>query len=199
MAHTVITVGREYGSGGRLIAQKAAEALGIPFFDRSIINMAAEETGLSADFIRRTEQQKTSSFLYNLYMSTQSLPVNDQVFIAQSEVIRRVAAEGPCIIVGRCADYVLRNQSGVDALNLFIHAPMEERIRRVREEYKVQAPDLRLYILKQDKNRAAYYEHFTDGQWGKAQNYHLAVSIGLGLETIVRLLTDLMRDRGLGA
>ena len=193
MAHTVITVGREYGSGGRLIAQKAAEALGIPFFDRSIINMAAEETGLSADFIRRTEQQKTSSFLYNLYMSTQSLPVNDQVFIAQSEVIRRVAAEGPCIIVGRCADYVLRNQSDVDALNLFIHAPMEERIRRVREEYKVQAPDLRLYILKQDKNRAAYYEHFTDGQWGKAQNYRL------GLETIVRLLTDLMRDRGLGA
>ena len=199
MAHTVITVGREYGSGGRLIAQKAAEALGIPFFDRSIINMAAEETGLSADFIRRTEQQKTSSILYNLYMSTQSLPVNDQVFIAQSEVIRRVAAEGPCIIVGRCADYVLRNQSDVDALNLFIHAPMEERIRRVREEYKVQAPDLRLYILKQDKNRAAYYEHFTDGQWGKAQNYHLAVSSGLGLETIVRLLTDLMRDRGLGA
>ena len=199
MAHTVITVGREYGSGGRLIAQKAAEALGIPFFDRSIINMAAEETGLSADFIRRTEQQKTSSFLYNLYMSTQSLPVNDQVFIAQSEVIRRVAAEGPCIIVGRCAHYVLRNQSDVDALNLFIHAPMEERIRRVREEYKVQAPDLRLYILKQDKNRAAYYEHFTDGQWGKAQNYHLAVSSGLGLETIVRLLTDLMRDRGLGA
>ena len=199
MAHTVITVGREYGSGGRLIAQKAAEALGIPFFDRSIINMAAEETGLSADFIRRTEQQKTSSFLYNLYMSTQSLPVNDQVFIAQSEVIRRVAAEGPCIIVGRCADYVLRNQSDVDALNLFIHAPMEERIRRVREEYKVQAPDLRLYILKQDKNRAAYYEHFTDGQWGKAQNYHLAVSSGLGLETSVRLLTDLMRDRGLGA
>ena len=199
MAHTVITVGREYGSGGRLIAQKAAEALGIPFFDRSIINMAAEETGLSADFIRRTEQQKTSSFLYNLYMSTQSLPVNEQVFIAQSEVIRRVAAEGPCIIVGRCADYVLRNQSDVDALNLFIHAPMEERIRRVREEYKVQAPDLRLYILKQDKNRAAYYEHFTDGQWGKAQNYHLAVSSGLGLETIVRLLTDLMRDRGLGA
>ena len=199
MAHTVITVGREYGSGGRLIAQKAAEALGIPFFDRSIINMAAEETGLSADFIRRTEQQKTSSFLYNLYLSTQSLPVNDQVFIAQSEVIRRVAAEGPCIIVGRCADYVLRNQSDVDALNLFIHAPMEERIRRVREEYKVQAPDLRLYILKQDKNRAAYYEHFTDGQWGKAQNYHLAVSSGLGLETIVRLLTDLMRDRGLGA
>ena len=199
MAHTVITVGREYGSGGRLIAQKAAEALGIPFFDRSIINMAAEETGLSADFIRRTEQQKTSSFLYNLYMSTQSLPVNDQVFIAQSEVIRRVAAEGPCIIVGRCADYVLRNQSDVDALNLFIHAPMEERIRRVREEYKVQAPDLRLYILKQDKNRAAYYEHFTDGQWGKPQNYNLAVSSGLGLETIVRLLTDLMRDRGLGA
>lgn len=199
MAHTVITVGREYGSGGRLIAQKAAEALGIPFFDRSIINMAAEETGLSADFIRRTEQQKTSSFLYNLYMSTQSLPVNDQVFIAQSEVIRRVAAEGPCIIVGRCADYVLRNQSGVDALNLFIHAPMEERIRRVREEYKVQAPDLRLYILKQDKNRAAYYEHFTDSVWGKAENYHLAINSTIGLDTTVELILALAKERGLQA
>lgn len=199
MAHTVITVGREYGSGGRLIAQKAAEALGIPFFDRSIINMAAEETGLSADFIRRTEQQKTSSFLYNLYMSTQSLPVNDQVFIAQSEVIRRVAAEGPCIIVGRCADYVLRNQSGVDALNLFIHAPMEERIRRVREEYKVQAPDLRLYILKQDKNRAAYYEHFTDSVWGKAENYHLAINSTIGLDTTVDLILALAKERGLQA
>lgn len=199
MAHTVITVGREYGSGGRLIAQKAAEALGIPFFDRSIINMAAEETGLSADFIRRTEQQKTSSFLYNLYMSTQSLPVNDQVFIAQSEVIRRVAAEGPCIIVGRCADYVLRNQSDVDALNLFIHAPMEERIRRVREEYKVQAPDLRLYILKQDKNRAAYYEHFTDSVWGKAENYHLAINSTIGLDTTVELILALAKERGLQA
>ena len=197
MAHTVITVGREYGSGGRLIAQKAAEALGIPFFDRSIINMAAEETGLSADFIRRTEQQKTSSFLYNLYMSAHNLPVTDQVFIAESEVIRKVAGEGPCVIVGRCADYVLRRQEGV--LNVFIHAPLDERIFRTKETYQVDAPDIRSYVLKQDKNRAAYYEHFTDGQWGKAQNYHLAVSSGLGLETIVRLLTDLMRDRGLGA
>lgn len=139
MAHTVITVGREYGSGGRLIAQKAAEALGIPFFDRSIINMAAEETGLSADFIRRTEQQKTSSFLYNLYMSTQSLPVNDQVFIAQSEVIRRVAAEA-LHHRGPLRRYVLRNQSDVDALNLFIHAPMEERIRRVGRSTRSRPP-----------------------------------------------------------
>lgn len=196
MAHTVVTIGREYGSGGRLIAQRAADALGLPFFDRSIINLAAEETGLSADYIRQTEQQKTSSFLYNLYMSTQSLPVNDQVFIAQSQVIRRVAAEGPCVIVGRCADYVLRNQPDIQPLNIFIHAPLEDRIKRAQEEYNVQAPDTRLYVLKQDKNRTAYYEHFTDGRWGKAQNYHLAVSSGLGIDTVVRLMVDLMRDRG---
>lgn len=199
MSIPVITISREYGSGGRAIGEKLAKELGIPFYNKELILMAAKESGLSEEYIKKAEQQKSTSFLYGLYMGAQQLPMNDQIFLIQSKIIREIAEKGPCVIVGRCADYVLRNQSGVDALNLFIHAPMEERIRRVREEYKVQAPDLRLYILKQDKNRAAYYEHFTDGQWGKAQNYHLAVSSGLGLETIVRLLTDLMRDRGLGA
>ena len=159
----IITIGREFGSGGREMGRRLAEELGIAYYDQEIISEISRRTELSEQYVKK------------------------------------MAEKSDCVIVGRCADYVLRNQSDVDALNLFIHAPMEERIRRVREEYKVQAPDLRLYILKQDKNRAAYYEHFTDGQWGKAQNYHLAVSSGLGLETIVRLLTDLMRDRGLGA
>ena len=187
MAHTVITVGREYGSGGRLIAQKAAEALGIPFFDRSIINMAAEETGLSADFIRRTEQQKTSSFLYNLYMSTQSLPVNDQVFIAQSEVIRRVAAEGPCIIVGRCADYVLREHPRLRSV--FIHADMESRKQRVVEEYGQARQGVEQMLMQADKKRANYYDYYTDRRWGDARNYDLCVSSSrLGIDRTVELL-----------
>lgn len=160
MAHTVITIGRQFGSGGRIVAQRIAEELHIPFYDKAVIDMAAKETGLSQEFIRQAEQKKTSSFLYNLYMSAHNLPVTDQVFIAESDVIRRVAAEGPCVIVGRCADYVLQRQEGV--LNLFIHAPLEERIFRTREAYKVDTPDIRAYVLKQDKNRSAYYEHFTD-------------------------------------
>lgn len=95
MAHTVITIGRQFGSGGRIVAQRVAETLHIPFYDKAVIDLAAKETGLSEEFIRQAEQKKTSSFLYNLYMSTQNLPVTDQVFIAESEVIRKVAPSGP--------------------------------------------------------------------------------------------------------
>ena len=195
MAHTVITIGRQFGSGGRIVAQRVAETLHIPFYDKAVIDLAAKETGLSEEFIRQAEQKKTSSFLYNLYMSTQNLPVTDQVFIAESEVIRKVAAVGPCVIVGRCADYVLRNQEGV--LNLFIHAPLDERIFRAKEEYKVDAPDVKAYVLKQDKNRAAFYEHFSDRAWGKAENYHLAINSTIGLNTTVDLILALSEERGL--
>ena len=195
MAHTVITIGRQFGSGGRIVAQRVAEILHIPFYDKAVIDLAAKETGLSEEFIRQAEQKKTSSFLYNLYMSTQNLPVSDQVFIAESDVIRKVAAAGPCIIVGRCADYVLRNQEGV--LNLFIHAPLDERIFRAKEEYKVEAADVRAYVLKQDKRRAAFYEHFSDRVWGKAENYHLAINSTIGLDTTVDLILALAEERGL--
>ena len=195
MAHTVITIGRQFGSGGRIVAQRVAETLHIPFYDKAVIDLAAKETGLSEEFIRQAEQKKTSSFLYNLYMSTQNLPVTDQVFIAESEVIRKVAAVGPCVIVGRGADYVLRNQEGV--LNLFIHAPLDERIFRAKEEYKAEAPDVKAYVLKQDKNRAAFYEHFSDRAWGKAENYHLAINSTIGLNTTVDLILALAEARGL--
>ena len=195
MAHTVITIGRQFGSGGRIVAQRVAESLDIPFYDKAVIDLAAKETGLSEEFIRQAEQKKTSSFLYNLYMSTQNLPVSDQVFIAESDVIRKVAAVGPCVIVGRCADYVLRNQEGV--LNLFIHAPLDERIFRAKEEYKVEAADVRAYVLKQDKRRAAFYEHFSDRVWGKAENYHLAINSTIGLDTTVDLILALAEERGL--
>ena len=195
MAHTVITIGRQFGSGGRIVAQRVAESLRIPFYDKAVIDLAAKETGLSEEFIRQAEQKKTSSFLYNLYMSTQNLPVSDQVFIAESDVIRKVAAVGPCVIVGRCADYVLRNQEGV--LNLFIHAPLDERIFRAKEEYKVEDADVRAYVLKQDKRRAAFYEHFSDRVWGKAENYHLAINSTIGLDTTVDLILALAEERGL--
>ena len=195
MAHTVITIGRQFGSGGRIVAQRVADSLHIPFYDKAVIDLAAKETGLSEAFIRQAEQKKTSSFLYNLYMSAHNLPVTDQVFIAESEVIRRVAGEGPCVIVGRCADYVLQRQEGV--LNIFLHAPLDERIFRTRETYQVDASDLRSYVLKQDKGRAAYYEHFTNRVWGQAEHFHLAVNSTIGLDAVADLILLLAEKQGL--
>lgn len=193
MSYPVITIGREFGSGGRIIAQRVAETLNLPFYDKALINLAAKETGLSEQYIREAEGHKTSSFLYSLYMSTQTLPINDQVFIAQSDVIRKVAAEGPCVIVGRCSDYVLRDHPSV--LNIFVHAPLEQRVERAKSEYKVEAKDLRAYVLKQDKNRAAFYEHFVERPWGKCQDYDLAISSRMGLDTVVRIIVDLAEER----
>lgn len=190
MHSTIITIGREYASGGRLIAQRLAKALSIPFYDKELITRAAAKTGLSEQFIREAEQKKTSSFLYNLYFSAQSLPLSDQVFIAQSGVIQEVAASGACVIVGRCADYVLKDRP--NCLHVFVHAPLEDRMRRAQEVYGVTAPDLESHVLKHDKSRAAYYNHFTTGQWGKCQNYDLVINSHLGLEVAVELIQRLV-------
>ena len=144
MKYPTITIGREYGSGGRLVGRRVAEDLGIPFYDKELIAMAAKETGFSEEFVRENEQKRSSGFLANLYFNTQSLPMSDQVFIAQSNIIKKVADEGPCVIVGRCADYVLENQP--NCLHVFIHAPLEERIRRVKEFYNLNVEDVRAYI-----------------------------------------------------
>lgn len=197
MSIPVITISREYGSGGRAIGEKLAKELGIPFYNKELILMAAKESGLSEEYIKKAEQQKSTSFLYGLYMGAQQLPMNDQIFLIQSKIIREIAEKGPCVIVGRCADYVLRRQEGV--LNVFIHAPLDERIFRTKETYQVDAPDIRSYVLKQDKNRAAYYEHFTDSVWGKAENYHLAINSTIGLDTTVELILALAKERGLQA
>lgn len=189
MSLPVLTIGREFGSGGRIIARKVAEALQIPFYDRALISMAAEETGLSEDYVRETEQKPTASFLYNLYMSTQNLPISDQVFLAQSDVIRQVAAKGPCVIVGRGADYVLRDQAG--CRNLFIHAPLEQRIERARAVYQVAATNYKAFVLREDKRRAVYYSRYTGQVWGKVQNYDLTINSGLGLDTATELICSL--------
>ena len=121
MHYPVITISREYGSGGRAIGERLAKELGVPFYDKELIFMAAKESGLSEEYIKKTEQMKSTSFLYGLYMSAQQLPMNDQIFLVQSKIIRQVAQEGPCVIVGRCADYVLRERK--DLLSVFIRWP----------------------------------------------------------------------------
>lgn len=184
--NTVITIGREYGSGGRIIAQRLAERVGIPFYDKEVIQEVARKTGFAEHFIQNSERRPTNSFLYDLYFSAQSLSLQDQVFIAQSTVIKDLADKGGCVIVGRCADYILRERE--NTLRVFIHAPLAERARRAAEDYGDKQENMESYVLRQDKQRASYYNYFTSVRWGDSKNFDLCINSALGLNTAVELI-----------
>lgn len=164
MSIPVITISREYGSGGRAIGEKLAKELGIPFYNKELILMAAKESGLSEEYIKKAEQQKSTSFLYGLYMGAQQLPMNDQIFLIQSKIIREIAEKGPCVIVGRCADYVLRERK--DLLSVFIHAPLSFRAQRAQKVYEKTASNIEDFVKKKDKKRAAFYNYFSQNEMG---------------------------------
>ena len=193
MKKYVITVSREYGSGGRLIAKRLAEELGIGFYDGELLSLVAKESGYTEDFVRRNDQKKTQSLLYHLYIGSQILPASDMIFIAQSRVIKDLYNKESCVIVGRCADYVLRGNDRV--INTFITAPLESRIARVRDEYGEQADNYKAYISKKDKNRIAYYNYFADDAWGKVQTYDISVNSDIGIEKSTELIAEYVRDR----
>lgn len=186
MKKTVITIGRQYGSGGRIVAQKLSDRLGIPYYDKEIIQTVAKETGLSEDYIKELDQKPTNSFLYDLVFATQGPTIPDQVYIAQSKVIRQVAQNGPCVIVGRCADYVLREVP--HRLSVFVCAPLEERMERAKTEYGIQNANLETFVLRQDKQRASYYNYFATGKWGDGAGYDLCVNSRIGLEAAVDVI-----------
>lgn len=186
MSIPVITISREYGSGGRAIGEKLAKELGIPFYNKELILMAAKESGLSEEYIKKAEQQKSTSFLYGLYMGAQQLPMNDQIFLIQSKIIREIAEKGPCVIVGRCADYVLRERK--DLLSVFIHAPLSFRAQRAQNVYEKTASNIEDFVKKKDKKRAAFYNYFSQNKWGDARHYHLAISSVYGVDFAVEVL-----------
>lgn len=187
MKHIVITIGREYGSGGRLIAKKLSEEMGITFYDKQLISDVAKKTGFSEHFIRNAEHQRpTNSFLYDLYTSVQTPSVPDQVFIAQAKIIKEAAAREACVIVGRCADYILRDQP--NCLKVFINAPLDQRVRRAREEYGVQEANLESFVIRQDKARASYYNYFATGRWGQSREYDLCINSRIGIDAAVAVI-----------
>lgn len=190
MKYPIITIGREHGSGGRLIAQKVAEKLGIPLYDKKLIRMIAADSGLSENYVESAEKKRTSSFLYNIYFDSNNLPVDDQLFITQSNIIKQVAQEGPCVIVGRCGDYVLRDRD--DCLKVFIYAPVEERMERVTDVYGEKTNDAKKYLEKYDKQRASYYNRFTETKWGDPHNYHLMLNSTIGIDTIADYIVKLV-------
>lgn len=191
MSLPVITIGREFGSGGRLIGKKVAEELGIPFYDREIISMTARRSGFAHDIIEKAENTRPQSIIYTLFMTSQELPLADQVFITESKIILELAGEGPCVIVGRCADYTLRDSP--KCLRTFICAPIEERVARARDTYGVDVENLESFVQKEDKRRASYYNYFTPYRWGAGRHYHMILSSSLGLDLTARLIIQAAR------
>ena len=209
----IITISREYGSGGRLIGKLVAEALGYKFYDKEIIDMSAQESGLSPEFIKKTEQNLSSGFLYHLLLGTsysgsagniassvaggQTLPLADQVFNAERKVIIDLAKQGNCVIVGRCADYILRTSEEInskDLLNVFIYGEMEEKIKRIEDLYKEPEQAAKKTIQTIDKHRANHYNTFTDSTWGDRKNYDVMLnSSSTGIEQTARIVEEIAK------
>ncbi|MBQ7653919.1 MAG: cytidylate kinase-like family protein [Clostridia bacterium] len=189
----VITISREFGSAGREIGEKAAKALGIPFYDRAIILKAAENSGLSEDFIEKEEQRVTNSMLFNLStggIANQNFQfMSDQIYIAQSRAIREYADEGSCVIVGRCADYILRED--VKCLNVFIYADKYFKLNRIMQKYALDQSAAEKMIKESDKKRSRHYRFYTSMEWGEKENYALCINSGkLGVENAVQIIID---------
>ncbi len=183
----VVTIAREYGSGGRLIGQRLAELLNVDFYDKNIITMTAEKSGLSEEFLTRNDQRKKRlGFLPNVIINSKSLPLSDQVYLAQSMVIQEAADKGPCVIVGRCADYVLRDNPR--CIKVFVHAPLEEKIKRIREDYGEDVADPAAFAARIDKERAAHYNYITLNKWDDVHNYDLVINSSVGIEETARLI-----------
>ena len=199
MSKRIITISREFGSGGRTIGKMVAEKLGIAFYDKELITLAAEESGFAEHLFEKNDRNITNSLLYSLsmYGNTMGLydmPLNDKLFIAQSKTIQNVAEKGPCVIVGRCADYVLRNKPNV--LNVFIHSDMESKVRRVVEDYGVESDNVVELINKTDKRRASYYEYYSSQKWGAVESYDFCMdSSYLGLGGTVELIRAMVEHK----
>lgn len=198
----IITISRMFGSGGHEIGDKLAKELDIPFYDNEIITKAAKETGFAEAAFEHVEDKATNSLLYSIAMGMNmfanqetgfsGLSLDDRIFLAQSNVIRSVAKEGPCVIVGRCADYVLKDFE--QTVDIFIYAGLDFRINRAIDEYQVSPPSAGEAVLKHDKRRANYYRYHSGDKWGIATNYDLAIRSDFGgIDHTVKCIKDFIK------
>ncbi len=183
----VIAIGRQYGSGGRVIGQKLAQRLGYEFYDDAIVQMAAGTTGYTPQFVRQREENMTNSFLYDLvnqmyaYAPEEESP-KDSVFLAEKKAIEEIAAKGRCVIVGRCADYLLRDDP--HCLRVWLHADKARRVKRIMELEQLDEAAAKTRIAQEDRRRATNYQYYTRRVWGLGKNYHLTLDTGLGEEYV---------------
>ncbi|MBQ7320683.1 MAG: cytidylate kinase-like family protein [Clostridia bacterium] len=197
----VITIARQYGSGGREIGQRVAEILGIKSYDKELITMAAQKSGLNANVAHHADEQVTNSLLYTLAMGSGAfttanfstdMPINDKLFITQSDVIKGLVEENDCVVIGRCGDYVLRNYD--NRLSIFIYADLDCRVRRISELNQVSEHEARDMIKKTDKRRINYYNFYTGRKWGAFENYHASFNSSvLGVEKTAQMIAAMAK------
>lgn len=196
--NTIITIGRQYGSGGREIGKKLAAYYDIPFYDKELLKIAARESGICEEMFESYDEKPSTSFLYSLVMdpyalgynaATFDMPLNQKVFLAAFDAIKKVADEGPCIIVGRCADYALKDYE--NKLNVFIHAPMSFKKQRICDDYHIPLEKVKEEAVKMDKQRASYYNYYTSKKWGDLKGYDLCIDSSiLGIDGTVELIKN---------
>ena len=195
----VITISRQYKSGGRMIARMLAEALGVPYYDNELITMAAKKSGYSPDLFENADQNATNSLLFTLSMygsagayESSNIPIGDKIYLIQSEIIKSVAEKGPSVIVGRCANYILRDHE--NHLSVFLRAPMPWRVNRAVSLYNLPKESAESTLRKTDKKRAVYYAHFSGDKWGDPTLYDMSVDVScLGPEKTAELLEKMAR------
>lgn len=203
--NTIITIGRQFGSGGREIGKKVADYFGIKYYDKELLSRVAKESEFCEEMIQTHDERPTNSFLYNLVMDTYSfgynsssfvdMPISHKVFLAQFDTIKKIASEGPCVIVGRCADYALKDYH--NCLNIFIHADEKSKVKRIMERFDdIKSEQKAIDMMnKKDKQRQSYYNYYSSNKWGRADSYDLSINSGvLGIEGSVKLITQFVED-----
>lgn len=201
--NTIITIGRQFGSAGREIGEKVAEALGIKCYDKELLSRAAKESGFCEEMIQNHDERPTNSFLYNLVMDTYSfgynassfvdMPISHKVFLAQFDTIKKLADEESCVIVGRCADYALAEYK--NSIHLFIYGDEECKIKRIMEKYQLTEAKAKEMMVKKDKQRQSYYNYYSSKKWGRADSYDLCINSSvLGVDGTVRLILQYIED-----
>ena len=196
----VITISRQYGTGGREIGHKLALRLGISFLDRELITRAAKKSGFSEELFEQLDKRATNSFLYSLTMfgstGLNGMSLTDQLYLAQANVIREIAEDAPCVVVGRCADHVL---AGTERLvRIFIYADMEARIQRIREKGYYEEHEIARNIRRMDRERRDYHRYYTGKEWENVENYDMMLNSGvLGTDGCVECILSYLKIRGL--
>lgn len=195
--NTIITIGRQYGSGGRDVGKKLSEALNIPFYDEEILEMVVKSTNMHPDVVKKADEKATDSLLYSLITGgglrgvsdamQYEMPINDKVFITQTKAIKELAQKGPGIFVGRCADYILEDYENL--LRVFVCADMETKIKRISKLYDLTEQKAKEKIVKKEKSRKTFYNYYTDRTWGNVSSYDLCINTGYtGIDGAVELI-----------
>lgn len=200
MKPIIITIGRQFGSGGHELGRKLAARLGIPFYDKELLTETAARTDLTKEMIESLDEQPTNSFLYSVSVGSYGfnadvqLPLGNRVFLAMTEAIRDIAAKGSCVIVGRCAEYVLAKEESL--VRVFVRADRDARIKRIVEHLNVSEKEAAAMMVKTDKKRASYHDFYCDDKWGASTSYDIIVNSSLlGIDGAVEMLAQYAENR----